>query len=260
MNFSDRIADAGHHLVDDVNRLRQLVRPGDLMYRDAHYLTATVQVDPCAMRRFLPWGVSLAAPPRADLFCAYFPDNSLSFAYREAGLFVHVRAGLRTGIHCPWMIVDDDVALIVGREALGYPKKLGHISWDHQGSHISAHAERRGTGLVHMEAELGEILTGAPPFLGRPHRNVVGFIGLSLPWLIAFTPREYPIETRRVDLSLKVDGSDRDPLHEMGLGAVEQARLHRVDLGAGQLAIPPIPLRPLINPLYLVRQLRPRVL
>src|SRR5437016_7485825 len=45
---------------------------------------------------------------------------------------------------CPWMMVDDDVALIVGRELLGYPKKLGSIAWRREGDFIEGIASRRG--------------------------------------------------------------------------------------------------------------------
>lgn len=233
-----------------------LARPGDLMYRDAQYLSATVEVDPDRMRRFMPAGVPLAKPGRADLFLAHFPDNPFTPGYLEAGLFVHVKTVRGTGIHCPWMLVNDDAALILGREVTGYPKKLGAITWDHTGDTISASATRHGTDLVTMKARLGEVL---PPthFLGRPHRNVSTGFGLRLPLVHAFTPGEVVREVRRVDLALQVGSSERDPLAQMGLGAVLEAQLHRVDLAAGFR--PPLPIRP-TSPTFLLRNLNSRVL
>lgn len=239
-----------------VRQLMRLAPPRGMLYKDAHYLAATVEVDPKAMRRWLPPTIRLAEPARADLFCAWFPECTYGSVYHEAGLFVHIKTARGTGIHCPWMILDDDVALILGRELLGYPKKLGSITWDIDGDRIEAHASRRGTKLISMTGTLGERIDDAPPILGRPHRNVTGTLGFALPRIIGFTPGEHPIETRRVDLDLTVDGSERDPLHLMGLGAVVDARLHRVDLSAGR---PPVPLRPL-TPLFSVTRLRPRVL
>lgn len=239
-----------------VRQLLDLAPPRGLLYRDAHYLAATLEVDPKEMRRWLPPGIRLAEPARADLFTAWFPDCNYGSVYHEAGLFVHIKTAQGIGIHCPWMILDDDVALILGRELLGYPKKLGEISWTLERDHIEASASRRGTELITMNGTLGEVITDAPPILGKPHRNVVGTLGLALPRIIGFTPGEHPIETRRVDLNLQFQGTDRDPLHLMGLGDVIEARLHRVNLSAGQ---PPIPLRPL-TPLYSITRLRPRVL
>lgn len=239
-----------------VRQLLRLAPPRGLIYRDAHYLAATVEVDPAVMRRWLPFGVRLAEPARADLFAAWFPDCNFGSVYHEAGLFVHVKTLRGSGIHCPWMILDDDVALILGRELLGYPKKLGEIDWSIDGDRIEATATRKGARLLAMRGTLGEVLDDAPPFLGRPHRNVVGALGLALSRLVAFTPGEHPIETRRVDLELEIGGSERDPLHLMGLGRVIDARLHRVDLSAGS---PPLPVRPL-TPLFSATRLRPRVL
>ncbi|WP_265446254.1 acetoacetate decarboxylase family protein [Flexivirga meconopsidis] len=240
-------------------RVRALLRIAPLrgkLYRDAHYLAATVKVDPVKMQPWLPPGIRLAEPARADLFCAWFPECTYGSVYHEAGLFVHIKTLRGTGIHCPWMILDDDVPLILGRELLGYPKKLGEIDWSIEGDRIESHARRRGAPLLDLVGTLGEEIADAPPFLGRPHRNVSGLIGAALPRVLAFTPGEHPISTRRVDLDLKVQGSDRDPLHLMGLGDLVDARLHRVDLTAGS---PPIPVRPL-SPLFPALHLTPRVL
>ncbi len=244
-------------LRDEFSVAWDLARFGRHLYRNAEYLAATVEVDPQAMRPWLPAGVKLAEPARADLFCAWFPDNAFGVAYREVGLFVHVKVGRKTGIHCPWMLVDNDIALILGREALGYPKKMADITWTRENDRIVAGGTRQGVTLVEMTATLGKVIDDPPPFLGRPHRNVVGMLGVSLPRLIAFTPRETNVETREVRLDLRFAGSTRDPLHEMGLGAVVEARLHRVNIAAGWL--PPLSWRP-TNPLYLMRRLQPRVL
>jgi acetoacetate decarboxylase len=235
----------------------ELACPDGAVFRNAQYLSATVEVDPRAMGAWLPSGVKLARPGRADLFCAYFPENSFESAYREVGLFVHIQLGKQIGIHCPWIIVDDDIALILGREVAGYPKKIGQIAWQQNGDEIVASGSRRGASLVAMRATLGELIADPPPIIGRPHRNVLGTLGISVPRLVAFTPREINIETRRVELDLQVSGSHADPLHAMGLGDVIEARLHRVDIAVSR--VPPVPVR-LLNPLHMLRNLRPRVL
>jgi acetoacetate decarboxylase len=228
------------------------------LYHNAQYLTAVVEVNEKAMAPWLPSGMKLAKPGRADLFLACFPDNVYTGEYHEAGLFVHVKVGRGYGIFCPWMILDDDRALIIGRELLGYPKKQGEISWDDNGERIVAKATRRGSTLIDMEAKFGEVLKGAPPILGLPHRNIIGGLGVSLPREIRFTPKEHPIEVLRMDMQLRFSGNSNDPLHEMGLGRVVEARLHRSDLSAP--LIPPIRIPRFTNPLFLARQLNPRVL
>ncbi len=245
-------------LRDDLRTPLRLANLGGKLYHNAQYLTAVVEVDEKAMAKWLPRGMTLAKPHRADLFCAYFPENVYTDAYHEAGLFVHVKIGRKYGIFCPWMILDDDRAMILGREMLGYPKKMGEISWNNTGERILTKATRRGHTLIEMDAKLGEVMTDAPPILGLPHRNITGGIGLSLPREIRFTPKEHPIEVRRVEMQLHFNGTTHDPLHEMGLGQVTEARLHRVDLSSG--LIPPIHIPRLSNPLFLIRQFNPRVL
>ncbi|MFC5144671.1 acetoacetate decarboxylase family protein [Streptomyces aureoversilis] len=247
----------GRSLGSDLRRLLTLAGPRRTLYRDAHYFTATVDVDPERMRPWLPYGIRLAEPARADVFTAFFPDCTYGSVYHEAGVFVHIQAGRRTGIHCPWMILDDDVALILGRELLGCPKKLGEIDWHFEGATIQAEARRRGSTLITMGGVLGRRIDDPPPILGRPHRNAMGLIGAALPRIVGFTPGEHPLEVREVTaFELTVGGSERDPLDVMGLGPPLQARLHRVDLTTGS---PPIPLRPL-SPLYTATRVRPRVL
>lgn len=240
-----------------VRRLRELVPLGGELYHGAQYLTTVVEVDPHKMQPFLPFGIRLAEPYRADLFTAYFPHNVFdSPGYHEAGLFVHIKTAQGTGIHCPWMILDDDVALIVGRELLGYPKKLGEIEWSITDDVVRNSASRRGDKLLTMTGTLGEPITDPPKILGRPHRNAMGLMGLTLPRIVAFTPGERPIEVRRAELDVEIVGSARDPLHEMGLGRVVEARLHTVDLTTPW--VPPLPVRPL-TPLFTATHFNPRV-
>lgn len=244
--------------IQDIKTPFSLARFGKKIYNNAQYLTAVLEVDPKHMAKWLPSGMKLAKPYRADLFCAYFPDNAYTGAYHEAGLFVHIKVGKKYGIFCPWMILDDDRAMIIGRELLGYPKKIGEIDWQNNGTHIVTKATRRGVTLIEMTAELGDIIVNAPPILGLAHRNIAGGLGLAMPKEIRFTPVEHPIEVRQVKMQLKFYGHAHDPLHDMGLGRIVEARLHRVDLSSG--CIPPIPIPRLTTPLFLLRQFNPRIL
>jgi acetoacetate decarboxylase len=219
-------------------KLRQLVAGRDWLYRDAHYLVADVEVDAAAARRLTPWPLRPTAPAMASIFTAWFPHSPVGAVYREAGLFLHVEHGRHRAIFCPWMIVDNDVAMILGRELLGYPKKLGVIDWQHDGDRIESVATRRGAELVRMRAVLGETVAAPPPMLGRPHRNVRAALGLAVPWILSFTPREHPVEVRRAELTLEVGGSTYDPLHELHIGTPRAAFLHRVHLGASLAALP----------------------
>jgi len=219
-------------------RLVTMLAPGDWLYLNAHYLVADIELDPDAARRFVPKPLKLATPALASVFTGWFPTNTFGSNYHEAGVFLHVEHWGRRALYSPWMLVDDDVALIYGRELLGYPKKLGKIDFRIEGDRVSSVAERRGSVLLRMEGELRERLLDPPPMLGRPHRNVRSSLGLALPKVIAFTPREEAIEVRRAELKVDIGRSERDPLADMGFGAVRAAYLHRVNLAAGGLPLP----------------------
>lgn len=232
------------------SRLYGMLAPGDWLYKNAHYLVCVMDVDPRAAKKWVPAPLRLAEPATARIFTAWFPDNTFGSVYFEAGLFLDVTHFGARAIFSPWMLVDDDVALILGRELLGYPKKLGTIDFRIDGDRISGVASRRGTELVRMEGTLEGEVADPPPMLGRPHRNVRSSMGLAVPKVIAFTPRETPISVRRAKLDVTIGGSERDPLSELGFGRVREAYLHRVNLAA---SFPPIPVAG-VSPAWYLRQ------
>jgi acetoacetate decarboxylase len=239
-------------------RLVDMVAPeGGWLYRDAHYLVADMEIDERAARAWVPWPLRLARPATASIFTAFFPHTSFGSIYCEAGLLLHVEHFGVRAVFSPWMIVDDDVALITGRELLGYPKKLGTIRWSLEGDRVSGIAERRGVEVLRMSGSLGERVANPPPMLGRPHRNVRSSLGVAAPKLVAFTPHEVPVEVRRAELDVRIGVSERDPLAELGFGAVRAAHLHRVNIAARPLGLP-VPLHA-VSPVWFARQLLLRV-
>jgi acetoacetate decarboxylase len=238
-----------------LRRLVDMLALGDWIYRDAHYLAAEMDVDPAAAARWVPSPLRLAAPATATIFTAWFPTNTFGSVYREAGLFLHVEHRGKRAIYSPWMLVDDDVALITGRELLGYPKKMGEIEWSLEDDRIASVARRRGAELVRIEGTLGAKAESPPPILGRPHRNIRGGLGISVPHVLAFTPRERVVEVRHADVAVTIGTSERDPLADLGLGKIRSAYLHRVDLG---VARPPVPVA-VASPIGWFRQLLTRI-
>ena len=52
-------------------------------------------------------------------------------AYHEAAIILnveHIASGKRA-VHCPWMLVDSDRALVAGREQTGFPKMIGRFNF-----------------------------------------------------------------------------------------------------------------------------------
>ena len=222
-------------------KLWGLANIGGPLYAGAIFFAARVALDERAARRWLPPGVSLATPATATVFAAHFPHTSFGSVYDEAGIFFHVRRRFRDAAFCPWMVVTDDVALTVGRELLGYPKKLAQVRFGlgdgREGAAVSAEVERRGKVLLRLSGRVGEAVDEAPPMLGQRFLNVRGALGLGTQRLVTFHPRERIRSVHRasalLDIPRHAHDPDRDPLGDLGLGAVLGAHLYRVDVSAG---------------------------
>lgn len=209
--------------------------PSGALYRDAAWLTARVALDADRARAWLPPGIALASPATATVFVSHFPWTSFGSEYREAGVLFHVRRRFRRAVFCPWMVVDDDVALIAGRELLGYPKKLAErLELTIHGDRVDAICERRGVRLVEMRAKLGAEVrpSDAPPMLGQRVVNV------RARRLVTFKPRERMVSAREATIELTIGSSERDPLAELGIatGRMLEGHLLRTD---ALLALPP---------------------
>lgn len=71
--------------------------------------------------------VPLTTPPLPLAF--RYPDSYCCGPYHESAILLTVEHNGKTALHCPWMLVDSDRALIAGREILGFPKKMGQFSF-----------------------------------------------------------------------------------------------------------------------------------
>ena len=58
-----------------------------------------------------------------------YPDSFCCGPYHEAAILLNVEHKGHEALHCPWMLVDSDRSLIAGREALGFPKKMGDFKF-----------------------------------------------------------------------------------------------------------------------------------
>lgn len=233
----------GSKMLEQIRRLRG----GDArwMWKDASILAVGFEVDRNAASAWLPTGLRLAKPARSTVFIASYGETSLGVAYHETGVLIHAELAGEQVIHCPWMLVDDDRPLILGREILGYPKKLGTISLDVQPNSVRASVERKGVKLIEMSGELGLADPEAPPLLGGTAVNVWGLVGLSIPKLIRFRFEERIHLARHARVTAEIRGGEHDPLDQLQLGRVIHARLYRTSFRLGRgLPLPVLPVRP----------------
>jgi acetoacetate decarboxylase len=236
-----------------LDEMRGIKGDAEWMWANASILAIDMTVDAKAAASWLPGGMKLLEPTRATVFVADYPELTIDVdPYHEVAILLHVRFGWMRAVFNPWILVDDDSALILGREALGCPKKMGKISLTVDGNSVKASVERKGTNLLEVSGTLKGPDPDPPPFFDRYWINVWGLMGLSVQKLLRWRADEEIQEAQKADVNLSVNGSAKDPLHELKLGEVLEARLYRMNFARTRSKAVPIPIFP-VSPRFMLR-------
>jgi acetoacetate decarboxylase len=227
------------------------------IWSNARMVFADVPVDASAALDWLPWPLELGSPARASVFIADYPETTFGSVYREAALLLHVRLFGSAMVFCPWMVVDDDRALILGRELLGYPKKMAEISFSEIDGRFSGAVVRRGVEVLRIEGVAGAIEPAPPPGIGRRAVNLRSLISFLPGHLLVFRPRETVHVCHRLEARVTLRSSPEDPIG-IATGSATNATIRSCDIGAPAIP-PPLRIWPVAAPFHL-SQLELRVL
>lgn len=147
----------------------------------AAMLQVVFRTDPGFTRRILPRPLTAPAEPMGIAFVGEYPETNFGVGYREGAIFVQALHRRQLGWYCLTMPVDDDTALIAGRERFGFPKKIAEqIVLDRQDHHATGSVVRHGVEIMRLECEqsdpatlrdLDPIGTAATDLEGRPCRQ-----------------------------------------------------------------------------------------
>jgi len=211
--------------------LSDSMKNGGLLWENARFVLAEVPLDRGEAAKILPAGMRLTEPPSGTLFIANYTKTAFTVPYREAGLLIRVRTLFGTGVHCCWMTVDDDTALIYGRELLGYPKKMAAFEFEENDGWVRAHVTRRGIRVLSMEAKQGPAQVPPSPVFGVRTFNAgalgQGFV-MNLVWM--FRPREIIHESYEAAVSVEIRPSDWDPIDKLVCGEPTRGRTVVLDI------------------------------
>jgi acetoacetate decarboxylase len=98
------------------------------IYRGVEDMVVAYEADAERLKPLLPPGVTVAGDVAECLaWTRWIPFSSFG-PYHEAYAMVKAQFDGNTYLYNPFMIVDNEVALAVGREVWGYPKKLGKFT------------------------------------------------------------------------------------------------------------------------------------
>src|SRR5680860_314739 len=206
----------------------------DLTYtwQNARVLWADIAIDPGPAGEILPPGLILADPPTATVFVADYPFTTFGSVYREAAVLLHGIDDQGPYVHCPWMVVDDDTALILGREMLGFPKKMADITLDVDGDHVVGTVARKGVELIRVEGtvDVGEDMP--PALFDRRFVNLFGSIVNGMSRIELAPAGERFHECRRGDGQVLLGTSDRDALGALAPATQATVRLASLDFAS----------------------------
>lgn len=173
-------------LVRDHQDLRRMMRVGRFLaeFAGAEMVSVDFLTDPKAVAAVLPPPLRPAPEPVATAFVARYPETNFGVSYNEGALFVQAAHRGELGLYCLAMPVDDDTAMICGREQYGFPKKMADINLDRNGSHVVGSVVRNDVEILRIEGEfVDEHTPGTRPVAepafdleGRPCQKLVVFL------------------------------------------------------------------------------------
>ncbi|MHA1803927.1 MAG: acetoacetate decarboxylase family protein [Promethearchaeota archaeon] len=123
-------------------------------FYDAEMLVIYWETKEDIIKRLLPPPLKPAKHPVASAFVANYPRTNFGVSYKEAALFIHAEHEGIVGMYCLSMPVDNDIALILGRETFGYPKKLATMHLKKEGDNVEGWFERHGIRVFEGRARL----------------------------------------------------------------------------------------------------------
>jgi acetoacetate decarboxylase len=136
--------------------LQKLKRPHLLPeFINAEMLFATYVTDENVTKEIIPKPLSLPKTPLATVFVARYPETNFGSIYNEAALFLHCDYKKERGLYCLSMPVDDDMAMVGGRELLGIPKKMADkITLEKVDNRVAGRVIRKKEEILRIDCEL----------------------------------------------------------------------------------------------------------
>ena len=138
-------------------------------FYDAEMLTVFWETKPEIVKRLLPPPLKPGKKPLALAFVANYPKTNFGVSYLESALFLRAEFNGEEGNYCLAMPVTNDMALILGREMFGYPKKIANITFHRQEKDVRGLTERHGVRFFEVKAKMtGKLNTeDAPSILAQ---------------------------------------------------------------------------------------------
>ncbi len=209
----------------------------------AEMIIGLYRTDPEAVRKILPKPLAPYKEPLVFTFVAHYPETNFGLTYNEGALIVLATYKGEIGGYCLSMPVTDDMAMVAGRELVGFPKKIAEeISLVKEGDTVTSRIVRKGHEIINISCELTEpaelsdmtrFVPAVSDLEGKQALNMVSFLlnysfrpdmmgFYYIPRLIRlvtlFRPREGLMKGAG---NIEISSSPYDPLGEVPVRSVE---------------------------------------
>ncbi|MFW9847205.1 MAG: acetoacetate decarboxylase family protein, partial [Candidatus Thorarchaeota archaeon] len=106
------------------------------------------------VERLLPPPLEPYETPIARAYVCEFPRTNFGPSYQETALMLLCQHKGEMGVYILAMHVDNDMAMALGREMFGYPKKMAEIKFKKRRVGASGWGKRRGVKVVEMQSKI----------------------------------------------------------------------------------------------------------
>lgn len=209
------------------------------MWDGARFIIANVPLNAKVVRSILPLGMKPVEPATGMLFIVDYPKTSFEVIYKECALMIDVNTPLGKGVHCAWMVVDDDTAMIYGREGLAFPKKMARFEFKEEADYVYGSITRRGVKVLSIEGKRGQAQANPEPVFAKKTFNIGGpgqLLSINPIWL--FKPKEVIHESYDLDVTVKIEDSEYDPISQIVTGSPINGRFVVMDIPGSEYILP----------------------
>ncbi len=204
---------------EEVDRRERHFSKGSVV-SDASMLMAIFRTDADVVRRVLPPPLEPAAIPTGTAYVAEVRQTNFSPPYNEAAVFLSAQYQGEVGNYCLSMPVTNDVAMFLGREVQGFPKKIAEsIRLEVDGDTVAGTCTRRGLEIlrlsVHLEGPFEGQLPSTATYLIKAFRSVTRQGFEYAPLLTRLRPEIDWGTLQAGSGQLSFGESEHDPIHEI---------------------------------------------
>jgi acetoacetate decarboxylase len=136
------------------DQIMEMMERGGAEFYDAEALWVLWKTKPELIKKVLPRPLKPTKDPVVGTFIANYPKTNFGVSYNESVMGVLAQFKGEIGLYVLSMPVDDDMAMVGGREVFGYPKKMANFLFKREGDTVEGWTERKGIRFIEMKGKI----------------------------------------------------------------------------------------------------------